>query len=141
MGGGYFSPSPAPPPMNAKPIGPRTHGAIDYVFAAANSLAPTLFNFRGRARALSYAFASSQGLLNAFTDQPLAVRRVVPFSLHGRLETFFVPALVVLPWLAGALKQRAARRYFLAFFGIALTHYLLTDYRHDERRPAAAPAS
>jgi len=44
-----------------------------------------------------------------------------------------VPALLVLPWVTGALKQRNARRYFISFFAIALTNYLLTDYKAQER--------
>lgn len=122
--------------MNYKPIGPKAHGAIDYGFVAMNALAPTLFNLKGAARTLCYAFAGTQGLLNAFTDHPLGLRRLVPLRVHGELETPFVPSLLVLPWVTGALRQRNARRYFLSFFGIALANYLLTDYRAYEREAA-----
>lgn len=50
----------------------------------------------------------------------------------GQLETPFVPALLVLPWLTGALRGRNARRYFTAFFCVAAANYLLTDYRTYE---------
>jgi hypothetical protein len=53
------------------------------------------------------------------TDQPYALKRVVPFRVHGQLQTPFVPALVLVPWLTGALKQRKARRYFFSFFAVA----------------------
>ncbi len=59
---------------------------------------------------------------------------MIPLRVHGQLETPFVPALLVLPWMLGALEQRNARRYFLSFFGIALTNYLLTDYKAQERK-------
>jgi hypothetical protein len=45
----------------------------------------------------------------------------------------FVPALPLLPWATGALRQLNARRYFLSFFTIALANYLLTDYKACER--------
>lgn len=82
---------------------------------------------------LCYTFAGTQGIINALTDHPMGVKHVIPLRVHGQLETPFVPALLVLPWAAGAFKQRNARRYFLSFFGIALANYLLTDYRAYER--------
>lgn len=119
--------------MNRKPIGPKLHGAIDYGFFSIQTLAPGLFGLKGTARTLSYAFGVSQGILNLFTNQPLALKKIVPFRVHGQLETPFVPALILLPWLTGALKQRNARRYFISFFSIALANYLLTDYKANEK--------
>ena len=123
--------------MRSRPIGPAAHGAIDYGFVTMQALAPTLFGLRGSARALCYAFAATQGVLNVLTDQPLAWKRVVPFRVHGQLETPFVPSLVLLPWALGAFRQENARRYFISFFGVALANYLLTDYNANEpaRRP------
>lgn len=120
-----------------RPIGPTAHGALDYGFMTLNALAPSLLGLKGTARMLCYAFAGGQGLLNAFTDHPLGLRRLVPLRVHGQLETPFVPAILVLPWLTGALRQRNARRYFLSFFGIALVNYLLTDYKANEREPTS----
>jgi hypothetical protein len=116
-----------------KPIGPKAHGAIDYGFVTLQALAPSLFGLKGPAQVLYYPFAGMQGVLNALTDHPLGLKRVVPLRVHGQLETPFVPALLVLPWVTGALKQRNARRYFLSFFGIAAANYLLTDYKAYER--------
>lgn len=123
--------------MNWKPIGPTAHGAIDYGFVTLQTLAPRLFGLSGAARTLCYAFAATQGILNALTDTPLGLKRIVPLRVHGQLETPFVPSLLLLPWLTGALKQRPARLYFLSFFAVALTNYLLTDYNACE--PPASP--
>jgi len=120
--------------MNSKLIGPTAHGTIDYGFVTLQALAPSLFGLKGTARLLCYAFAGTQGVINALTDHPLGIKRVLPLRVHGKLETPFVPALLVLPWLTGALEQRNARRYFLSFFSIALANYLLTDYNAYERK-------
>ncbi len=125
--------------MHRKPIGPTAHGAIDYGFVTLQTLAPSLFGLKGPARTLCYAFAATQGVINTFSDHPLAVKRLIPFRLHGQLETPFVPALLVLPWALGAFRQPNARRYFVSFFGIALANYLLTDYRANERGTRPAP--
>ncbi len=118
--------------MNLKPIGPTAHGAIDYGFVTLQALAPSLFHLKGPARNLCYAFAATQGIINTFTDHPLGLKPLIPLRLHGQLETPFVPALLILPWVTGALKQRNARRYFISFFGVALLNYLLTDYKAYE---------
>lgn len=122
--------------MNYQPIGPGAHGAIDYGFVTLQALAPSLFGLNGSAQSCCYAFAAAQGVLNALTDQPLALKRVVSFRVHGQLETPLLPALLLLPWATGALKQRNARRYFFSFFAVALANYVLTDYRANERRAA-----
>ena len=85
----------------------------------AEHAAPTLFGLTGPARAICYSFAASQGLLNALTDHPLGIKKFVPLRVHGELETPYVPAILLLPWVTGALKQRNARLYFLSFFAIA----------------------
>ena len=114
--------------MNRQPFGPQAHAAIDYGFVATLLLAPDLFNLKGAARTLCYAFGGAAGLLTAFTDQPLAFRRVVPFRVHGQIDTPFVPTLLLLPWATGALEARNARRFFLSFSAVVLANYLLTDF-------------
>ena len=52
--------------------------------------------------------------------------------MHGKLETPYVPAILLLPWATGAFRQRNARLYFGAFFAMAFTNYMLTDYNAYE---------
>ena len=114
--------------MSRKIYGAKTHCAIDYGFVATLVLAPSLFKLKGIARTLCYFFGGAAGLLTALTDQPFALKRVVPFRVHGQVDTPFVPMLLLLPWATGALKQRDARFFFFSFFAAVLTNYLLTDY-------------
>ncbi len=114
--------------MNRKIFGPKAHCSIDYAFVAALLSAPSLFKLTGAARTLCYVFGGAAGVLTALTDQPFALSRVVPFRVHGQVDTPFVPTLLLLPWATGALKQRPARLFFFSFFSAVLTNYLLTDY-------------
>ena len=114
--------------MPRKPFGPAAHCGIDYALVAYQALGPTLFGLTGPARAIAYGFAATTGVVNALTDQPYAVKREVPFRVHGVLDYLFVPGLVALPWLAGALVKRNERAYFLPFVAAAGLHVLLTDY-------------
>jgi hypothetical protein len=119
-------------PCIASPSAPRRMGPSDYAFATLNTVAPTLFGLTGPAKAICYSFAASQGLLNALTDHPLAVKKVVPLRMHGKLETPYVPAILLLPLLTGAFKQCNARLYFGTFLAMAVTNYILTDYNAYE---------
>jgi hypothetical protein len=81
--------------MYRKPIGPTAHGVIDHAFATLNTLAPTLFGLSGPAKAICYSFAATQRALNALTDTPVGVRKVVRLRMHGKLETPYVPAILL----------------------------------------------
>lgn len=119
--------------MKTKPIGPLAHGMIDYGYSAIQALAPSLFGLKGSARSLCYGFAATQGIVSTLTDYPLGIKRIIPFRRHGQLETPVIPALILLPWVTGALKKGKARGYFLAIFAVSLATYLLTDYRANEK--------
>lgn len=114
--------------MNKKPISPETHGAIDYGFLGLMLAAPSLLGLNGPARTLPYLFGAVQGVLNALTDQPLAVKRLVPFHTHGRIELASAPAFVALPVLTGAMKEGKAHGFFLGALGLLTAVYLLTDW-------------
>ena len=114
--------------MAKKPFGPKAHCTIDYGFVATLFSAPSLFGLKGAARTHCYLFGGAAGVLTALTNQPFAWRRVVPFRVHGQVDTPFVPTLLFLPWATGAFKQRNARRFFFAFTAVVLANYLLTDY-------------
>jgi len=115
-----------------KPIKPGAHGAIDYGLLALNLSAPSLLGLNGAARALAYLFGGAQGGLNAVTDQPLALRSIVPFGTHGTIELssgpLFVALPLALPWLTGALKEPKARAYFLILGAVLVAVYGLTDW-------------
>jgi hypothetical protein len=114
--------------VDKKPISRKAHGAIDYGFLGMMLAAPSLLGLTGAARTLSYLLGGVQGGLNAITDQPLAVKRLVPFRTHGTIELASGPAFVLLPVVTGALKQPKARAFFGAALGLLATVYALTDW-------------
>ena len=44
--------------------------------------------------------------------------------MHGQVDTPFVPTLLLLPWITGALKDSKARRVFFSVTGVVLTNIL-----------------
>ena len=115
-----------------RPLSPEQHGIADYGFLAANLALPSLLGASRAARLLFAAFGAVQGSLNAVTDQPLAVRRLVPFRLHGRIEKLSGPAYLLLPLLTGVHRDPRGRAYWIAA-GIALvTVYNATDWDAED---------
>jgi len=111
-----------------QPIKVRGHSLIDYGFLAAAAAAPLLLGLKGAARTLPLAFGTTQGALNAATDQPYAARRVVPFKLHGRAESLAVPAYALTIAASGALQQPRAKAFFAAHLVTLGAVYALTDW-------------
>jgi hypothetical protein len=113
----------------SKPISPKRHGAIDYGFLAVGLAGPTLLGLNGAARVVFGLLALAQGTLNAFSDHALALKRVVPFRLHGRLELGGIPIYVVLPLVTGALEGARAYTLYFGAGAVLLAVYLLTDWK------------
>lgn len=111
-----------------QPIKIRGHSLIDYAFLGATVAAPVALGLTGPARAVPVAFGATQGLLNATTDQPYAIKRVVSFKNHGRVESLAVPALAIAAATTGALRQPRAKAYFAGLLGALGAVYALTDW-------------
>ena len=112
-----------------KPITPKRHGAIDYGFLGIALAGPTLLGLNGTAKVIFAVLGLVQGTLNAFTDQPLALRRLVPFRVHGRLELGGVPVYFLLPVLTGAVDDSRALAFYLVAGALLLAVFVLTDWK------------
>ena len=111
-----------------RPISPRLHGLLDYGFLGVLLSAPTLLGLARPVRAVFALFGLAQSGLNAVTDQPYAVRRAVPFKLHGQIEKYSTPLYVVGPGLVGAWRDRRALAFQILAGATLVTVYNLTDW-------------
>jgi len=111
-----------------KPLTPQKHAIVDYVFLAANLTGPALVGASPRAKVLFASFGAVQGSLNAFTDQPLAIKRLIPFKVHGLIEKYSGPAYVALPLLLGVHRNPRDRALWLGMGAALITAYNLTDW-------------
>ena len=114
-----------------KPISPRVHGMIDYATVATTAAVPRLMGFPKAAEQLCYALASGYGGLSSMTDYPLAVRRKVPFKMHGLAEAAVGAALPFMPWALGFAKHRPARNFFLGLTALTAITAALTDWNAE----------
>ena len=111
-----------------RPISPRVHGMIDYATVATTAAVPRLMGFPRRAEQLCYALAGGYGGLSSVTDYPLAVRRKVPFKMHGVAEAAVGAALPFMPWALGFAKHRPARNFVLGLTALTAVVAALTDW-------------
>ncbi|MDQ4099380.1 MAG: hypothetical protein M3121_02630 [Chloroflexota bacterium] len=111
-----------------KPITPATHGLIDYGLLGLMLSAPSLLGLKGSAKTLPYLFGGIEGALNAVTNHPFALKRLVPFRTHGQIELSSMPLMIALPAVTGAFSQPKARAFFLGTVAMLATVYVLTDW-------------
>ena len=119
----------------------RFHAILDYIAVGVFAVAPTAIGFSGEAAALCYGFAVLHLLLTIATEFPGGVLRLVPFSLHGKVELAAGVALVVPPRLLGFATIPST---FLVLMGVGLlvlwafTPYAKTPrHRTSSRWPSA----
>ena len=127
--------------MTFKPIDPDTHGALDYGFIATIFAAPSVFGLKGNARKFCYGFGALASVLVPLTDQKYSVRRVIPFRIHGDIETVIVPSILLGPLALGALRRRNERVFFGSYFLTAAVNWMLTDWDAQERKSLSPVAS
>lgn len=110
-----------------KPLSPRRHGFVDYAACGLMLAAPALLRLSPPARRASYALAGSYLGVSLLTDYPPALRRVIPFPVHGKIELATLPALLLL----ASETQGRDRAYFLGLAGTVAGAYALTDWKAD----------
>jgi hypothetical protein len=92
-----------------KVIDARTHGIIDYCHAAF-FFGMALFCRKSNPRAAIAAAATGGFVLveSLLTDYPLGWKKVIPFSVHGQMDTAFAASSFAMPKLFGFSDSGAA---------------------------------
>lgn len=128
-----------------KPINPLLHGVLDYALAVAFLILPGVLGFSPEAASISRVIGVVYIGASLLTRYPLGALELIPFPVHGVLESIMAASWIVLPWVLGFQDDSAARTFFmLAGIGLllvaALTNYRAsgahTRYRGGERRRA-----
>lgn len=112
-----------------KALDPKTHGILDYGLAVAFLLAPALFGFTEVAATTSYVIGVVYIGTSLLTRYPLGALKVIPFPVHGVLESVMAVAWIILPWAFGFAGDTAARNFFVIAGVGLLVVALLTDYK------------
>lgn len=114
--------------MNAKPISPKLHGLIDYALVGSLLTLPSLLGFNKTVKKIYSAEALGLLVYIALTDQPAAVKPLIPFPIHGKIDPFNVTQFALQTGLKAFRKERKALIFNLGFTAIAGLTVLLTDW-------------
>jgi hypothetical protein len=115
-----------------KILSPTTHGVLDYGLALLFLLLPGVLDFPPPAATASYAIGVVYIIASLVTRYPLGVLKLLPFPVHGVIESLMAVSWIVLPWLMGFAEHAASRNFFVGA-GVALLGVVaLTNYRAAE---------
>lgn len=115
-----------------KVLNPTVHGILDYGLALVFLLVPSMLDFPPPAAAAAYAIGVVHILASLVTRYPLGLLKLLPFPVHGVIESVMAVAWIALPWLMG-FSDHAASRNFFVIAGVGLLVVVaLTNYRAAE---------
>lgn len=117
----------------ARVINPTVHGVLDYALALAFIAAPRLADFSLPATRTSTIIGVVYLGASLLTRYPLGAIRMIPFPLHGLIESILAASWIVMPWLFGFADDAVARNFFIAAGVGLLLVAALTDYQSTER--------
>ena len=115
-----------------KVLSPTVHGVLDYVLALAFLLAPGMVEFSDTAASLSTVIGVVYLAASLLTRYPLGAIHMIPFPVHGLIESIMAAGWIAFPWLFGFAGDAAARNFFVAAGAGLLVVAALTDYRAAE---------
>jgi hypothetical protein len=115
-----------------KVLSPTVHGVLDYVLALAFLLAPAMVEFGDAAATLSTVIGVVYLAASLLTRYPLGAIHMIPFPVHGLIESIMAAGWIAFPWLFGFAGDAAARNFFVAAGAGLLVVAALTDYRAAE---------
>ncbi len=111
-----------------KPITPAMHGALDYGMSAVRLAAPWLLRLSRKATLTFNGFAAAQAGVNAFSNQPLAAKPLIPWHVHRTIDAASVPVQVAVPLVTGVAREPKARALWISALVALVAVYALTDW-------------
>ena len=124
--------------LRAGPIPPFAHGLVGYAFALALIAAPFLLELEARAATACVIVLGVATLaLEAASDLPTGLAKVIPPSVHAALDFAISGALIASPFLFGFSDEGTPTAFFIAAGVVALLVTLATRWL-PERTNAAA---
>ena len=120
--------------MNNKPISPEMHGVIDYVLVGSLLTIPSILNFEKSIKKLYAAEALMLLTYVALTDQPAAIKPLIPFPIHGKIDPFNVGQFALQTFWKPFRKDKKAMAFNIAFTVFAGITVALTDWHGQTKK-------
>lgn len=112
-----------------KVLNPTLHGALDYGLAFAFLFVPGVLGFPNTAASVSQVVGVAYLAVSLLTRYPLGALKLIPFPVHGVLESAMAASWIAIPWAFDFSGDTAARLFFVVAGAGLLSVVALTDYR------------
>lgn len=123
--------------MYKEPVSPQTHALIDYALVFSLLTVPSLFGFNKKVKKLYVTEALMLLGYIALTDTPVAVKPLIPFTIHGKIDPFNVSQFALQSFMKRFRKDKNALVFNIAFTIIAGTVVALTDWKGETKKQSA----
>ncbi len=110
------------------------HGLIDYALVGSLLTFPTVLNFSPDVKKIYTAEALALLVYVSLTDQPAAVKPLIPFPRHGKIDPFNVGQFALQTFTKPFRKDPRARLFNIGFTALAGLTVLLTDWHGSTQR-------
>lgn len=117
--------------MDIKVLSPKAHALIDYALVGGLLTLPTLLKFNKSAKRLYALEALILLPYVALTKQPLAVKGLIPFQAHGKIDPFNVAQFAIQSFFNPFRKTEKEFIFNVSFTAIAGLTVLLTDWKRQ----------
>ncbi|MVN90294.1 hypothetical protein [Mucilaginibacter aquatilis] len=115
--------------LNSKPVSPKLHAILDYALVGSLFVLPSLLKMNKKAVKVYVAEAAVLLPYVALTRQPLAIKDVIPFKTHGKVDLFNVAQFAIQSFMPAFKNRRKELLFNIAFTAIAGATVLLTDWK------------
>ena len=123
--------------MNTKPISPRDHTLADYALTGVLLIAPQLLGFGKKIKTL-YAIEAAVLLpYVALTESPVAVRSLIRFTTHGKIDPFNIAQFALQSFWKPFRKNKTALLFNIGFTVVSAATVLLNDWNGPTKRQPA----
>ena len=123
--------------MITKPVSPKVHGITDYALAGSLLLFPHLFHFPKQIKKIYTAEALLLLGYISFTDHPTAIKPLIPFSVHGKIDPFNVAQFATQTFWKPFRKNKGAQAFNILFTLAAGTIVAFTDWNGPTKKHPA----
>ncbi|MGI4805576.1 MAG: hypothetical protein ACRYFL_12450 [Janthinobacterium lividum] len=111
-----------------KIISPKLHCIVDYILVSSLLTVPTLLGFDKKVKAIYAAEALALLGYVALTDSPVALKPLIPFPVHGKIDPLNIAQFALQSFLRPFRKDKKAMIFNIGFTTLAGITVLLTDW-------------
>ena len=114
--------------MNTTPVSPKAHGIVDYALTGGLLALPSLFGFNKKVKRWYAAEALVLLTYIAITDHPAAIKPLIPFRVHGKIDPFNIGQFALQTFWKPIRKSKKAMAFNIVFTLLAGATVALTDW-------------